>query len=94
MSSIHTVATISAIDCIFTPHDFLENLVSENGTQFCSSWLEAYCRHPQSNGQTERFVDAFVQTGPAESKRGVSDGGISSKIPTDLQNDSSSHTEC
>nr|VZI51040.1 unnamed protein product [Spirometra erinaceieuropaei] len=64
-------ATIAFLRRIFSQHGLPEVLVSDNGSQFTSSTFEDFCRqhniqhlrsppyHPQSNGQTERFVDTF-----------------------------------
>ncbi|KER22812.1 hypothetical protein T265_09181 [Opisthorchis viverrini] len=66
-----TTNTIRALSQLFSQHSLPETLESDNGSQFCSSCFQEFCRenaithfrsppyHPQSNGQAERFVDTF-----------------------------------
>ncbi|PIO71669.1 integrase core domain protein [Teladorsagia circumcincta] len=71
MSSISSTATIQVMKDIFAKLGNPTTLLTDNGTQFTSAHFALFCRsqginhirtppfHPQSNGQTERFVDSF-----------------------------------
>lgn len=68
MTAFDTIKLMNEYCCQFGNP---EQLVSDNGTQFCSSNFEQWCRersiqhtrtvrfHPSSNGQAERFVDTL-----------------------------------
>ncbi|KAM3181274.1 hypothetical protein ACTXT7_014685 [Hymenolepis weldensis] len=72
----HTPPIISALDRIFMTHGFPETLVSENGTRFCLSHFEEYCRQrtiyhiltPRitQNQLASRAVCRHVEKGPTE----------------------------
>ncbi|EYC29726.1 hypothetical protein Y032_0006g3147 [Ancylostoma ceylanicum] len=71
MNCISTSATIAVMKKIFAQFGNPQTLVTDNGTQFTSASFQRFCHscgithvrspqfHPQSNGQAERFVDAF-----------------------------------
>ncbi|EYC16488.1 hypothetical protein Y032_0033g2686 [Ancylostoma ceylanicum] len=71
MNCISTSATIAVMKKIFAQFGNPQTLVTDNGTQFTSAPFQRFCHscgithvrsppfHPQSNGQAERFVDAF-----------------------------------
>ena len=78
MPSITCEATIAKLRDMFSRYGILQQLVSDNGSQFTS---EEFCKfmkangikhtlvapyHPRSNGQAERFVQTFKQFFKAE----------------------------
>uniref|UniRef100_A0A914X788 Integrase catalytic domain-containing protein n=1 Tax=Plectus sambesii TaxID=2011161 RepID=A0A914X788_9BILA len=66
-----TMEVVNALSEMFSRYGIAEEIVSDNGTQFTSEEFQQWCsqqgiRHicsapyqPQSNGQAERFVQAF-----------------------------------
>ncbi|KAA3681810.1 uncharacterized protein DEA37_0004819 [Paragonimus westermani] len=71
LHSATSSTTIAALRKIFSQHGFPEILVSDNESQFSYAQFRDFCSrsnfqhvfsppyHPQSNGQTERFVDTL-----------------------------------
>ncbi|EYC13949.1 hypothetical protein Y032_0042g619 [Ancylostoma ceylanicum] len=69
MSNISASKTVKALKSLFARYGLQQTIVSDNGTQFTSEQFKTMCDeggivhiktapyHPQSNGQTERFVD-------------------------------------
>jgi len=88
MNNITTLSTINVLRTLFARYGFPEQIVSDNGTQFCSTEFADYCErngiqhirstpyHPQSNGQAERYVE----TVKCALTKGCHDGGKVSDI--------------
>jgi len=88
MNNITTLSTINVLQTLFARYGFPEQIVSDNGTQFCSTEFADYCErngiqhirstpyHPQSNGQAERYVE----TVKCALTKGCHDGGKVSDI--------------
>jgi len=71
MASTSATRIIEELRMLFTAHDLLEQLVSDDGSQFIADEFRAFMRsngikhiksapyHPATNGLAERFVQTF-----------------------------------
>ncbi|XP_059223477.1 uncharacterized protein K02A2.6-like [Stomoxys calcitrans] len=83
LQRLENAATIKLMDEYCSHLGNPEQLVLDNGTQFCSSVFEQWCNeraithtrtvrfHPSSNGQAERFVDTFKRALKKMEKEGT-----------------------
>lgn len=83
-TSITTFATVKLLNEFCSQFGNPEQIVSDNGTQFCSGNFESWCQqrgiqhtrtvrfHPSSNGQAERFVDTLKRALKKSDKEGTS----------------------